>query len=121
MSTLSHVKQGLVWEGFKSASFVKPCQTKGKTEMWLILLFYVFLFNVGVRRSDVWRLGSAPVEFLYNWALTCLSLIELAKKLQCSRTLMTPQTSGVVLHSPPPSLQTSEILDNITISSINVL
>ncbi|XP_066492542.1 EF-hand calcium-binding domain-containing protein 5 [Tiliqua scincoides] len=36
----------------------------------------------GAERRDVWRFGSAPIEYLYNWTVTCLSLIELAKKLQ---------------------------------------
>ncbi|XP_077167409.1 EF-hand calcium-binding domain-containing protein 5 [Paroedura picta] len=67
----------------------------------------------GVRRIDVWKLGSTPVEYLYNWTLTCLSLIELAKKLQCSQTTIS-QSSKQLLQSPIQSRQISEISDNIS-------
>ncbi|XP_015277516.1 PREDICTED: EF-hand calcium-binding domain-containing protein 5 [Gekko japonicus] len=72
----------------------------------------------GIRRIDVWKLGSAPVEYLYNWTLTCLSLIELAKKLQCSQTRAS-HSSGLLVHSPIQSRQTFEVSEGInqTISS----
>nr|XP_056720988.1 EF-hand calcium-binding domain-containing protein 5 [Euleptes europaea] len=53
----------------------------------------------GIQRTAIWKLGSAPVEYLYNWTLTCLSLIDLAKTLRCSQT--TPsQSYGLLLLSP---------------------
>ncbi|KAF7244285.1 EF-hand calcium-binding domain-containing protein 5 [Varanus komodoensis] len=36
----------------------------------------------GTDRRAVWKFGFAPLEHLYNWTHTCLSLIELAKKLK---------------------------------------
>ncbi|XP_060114950.1 EF-hand calcium-binding domain-containing protein 5 [Heteronotia binoei] len=65
----------------------------------------------GIRRKDVWRFASAPVEYLYNWTLTCLSLIELAKKLQCSQTLAS-HSSGLLFRSSVPTSRTSEILES---------
>ncbi|XP_042298137.1 EF-hand calcium-binding domain-containing protein 5 [Sceloporus undulatus] len=69
----------------------------------------------GARRQDVWKFGSAPLEHLYNWTHTCLSLIELAKKLQhrqstahSSSVLLTPNLSR--------SLRSSQISTNRTSS-----
>ncbi|XP_073524069.1 EF-hand calcium-binding domain-containing protein 5 [Phyllobates terribilis] len=36
----------------------------------------------GIPRGAVWRHGSIPAEHLYNWAFTCLSLMELSQKMQ---------------------------------------
>ncbi|KAJ7309104.1 hypothetical protein JRQ81_008432 [Phrynocephalus forsythii] len=67
-------------------------------------------------RKAVWKFGSAPIEHLYNWTHTCLSLIELARKLQhldstapSSSVLMTPALSRSLRSSqistiPPASL-----------------
>ncbi|XP_035199024.1 EF-hand calcium-binding domain-containing protein 5 [Oxyura jamaicensis] len=36
----------------------------------------------GVPRAEVWKQGSVPAEYLYNWVHTCLSLMEMTKSLQ---------------------------------------
>ncbi|XP_075710447.1 EF-hand calcium-binding domain-containing protein 5 isoform X2 [Rhinoderma darwinii] len=36
----------------------------------------------GIPRGTVWKQGSIPAEHLYNWAFTCLSLMELSQKMQ---------------------------------------
>ncbi|XP_054857829.1 EF-hand calcium-binding domain-containing protein 5 [Eublepharis macularius] len=67
----------------------------------------------GIHRTEVWKLGSAPVEYLYNWTLICLSLIELAKKLQRSQT-MAPQSSRLLLSSQVKLRKVSESLGNVS-------
>uniref|UniRef100_K7FPB9 EF-hand calcium binding domain 5 n=1 Tax=Pelodiscus sinensis TaxID=13735 RepID=K7FPB9_PELSI len=50
-----------------------------------------------ILREEVWKHNSVPVEYLYNWALTCLTLIELTKELQHTNdsplTSLTPRPS----------------------------
>ncbi|XP_068512450.1 EF-hand calcium-binding domain-containing protein 5 [Anas acuta] len=36
----------------------------------------------GVPRAELWKQGSVPAEYLYNWVHTCLSLMEMTKSLQ---------------------------------------
>ncbi|KAM4048576.1 EF-hand calcium-binding domain-containing protein 5 [Anomaloglossus baeobatrachus] len=40
----------------------------------------------GIPRGAVWRHGSIPAEHLYNWAFTCLSLMELSQKMQSTQS-----------------------------------
>ncbi|XP_075760715.1 EF-hand calcium-binding domain-containing protein 5 isoform X4 [Pelodiscus sinensis] len=66
-----------------------------------------------ILREEVWKHNSVPVEYLYNWALTCLTLIELTKELQHTNdsplTSLTPRPSLIanksreVLLSSKPS------------------
>ncbi|XP_053131357.1 EF-hand calcium-binding domain-containing protein 5 isoform X2 [Hemicordylus capensis] len=65
----------------------------------------------GAQRRDVWKFGSAPMEYLYNWTLTCLALIELAKKLQHSQG-MKALSSSLLQSSLPPLVRSSDILAN---------
>lgn len=106
-----------MWGGSKTAIFARPCETRRKHwNKGLILLLSVFLFDVGIHRTDVWNLGSATVEYLYNWTLTCLSLIELAKKLQSSHA-MASHSSGLLRHSAVQTRQIPEISENINQST----
>ncbi|XP_030041539.1 EF-hand calcium-binding domain-containing protein 5 [Microcaecilia unicolor] len=50
----------------------------------------------GIQRGEVWKHGSIPAEYLYNWTFTCLSLMELTAQLQGAQ-----QTSLIAL--PPTS------------------
>ncbi|XP_067422145.1 EF-hand calcium-binding domain-containing protein 5 [Emydura macquarii macquarii] len=52
----------------------------------------------GIPREEVWKYGSVPAEYLYNWALTCLMLIELTKELQHT------QDTSLASLTPRPSL-----------------
>ncbi|EMP37784.1 EF-hand calcium-binding domain-containing protein 5 [Chelonia mydas] len=52
----------------------------------------------GIPREEVWKHNSVPAEYLYNWALTCLTLIELTKELQHT------QDSPLASLTPRPSL-----------------
>ncbi|KAM9117991.1 EF-hand calcium-binding domain-containing protein 5 isoform 2-T3 [Pangshura tecta] len=52
----------------------------------------------GIPREEVWKHNSVPAEYLYNWALTCLKLIELTKELQHM------QDSPLASLTPRPSL-----------------
>ncbi|XP_032056897.1 EF-hand calcium-binding domain-containing protein 5 [Aythya fuligula] len=36
----------------------------------------------GVPRAELWKQGSVPSEYLYNWVHTCLALMEMTKSLQ---------------------------------------
>nr|XP_012958485.3 EF-hand calcium-binding domain-containing protein 5 [Anas platyrhynchos] len=36
----------------------------------------------GVPRAELWKQGSVPAEYLYNWVHTCLALMEMTKSLQ---------------------------------------
>ncbi|CAM2104171.1 unnamed protein product [Caretta caretta] len=61
----------------------------------------------GIPREEVWKHNSVPAEYLYNWALTCLTLIELTKELQHT------QDSPLASLTPRPSLiayKSSEVL-----------
>ncbi|XP_073421528.1 EF-hand calcium-binding domain-containing protein 5 [Dendrobates tinctorius] len=51
----------------------------------------------GVPRGAVWRHGSIPAEHLYNWAFTCLSLMELSQKMQNT------QQSPTLVSVPAPN------------------
>ncbi|XP_070591568.1 EF-hand calcium-binding domain-containing protein 5 [Erythrolamprus reginae] len=62
----------------------------------------------GVRRKAVWRFGSAPLEYLYNWARACLSLIEIAKKLQ-HRTSTVDSVSALLTPTLSTSIRSSQI------------
>ncbi|KAH1179031.1 hypothetical protein KIL84_000362 [Mauremys mutica] len=52
----------------------------------------------GIPREEMWKHNSVPAEYLYNWALTCLTLIELTKELQHT------QDSPLASLTPRPSL-----------------
>ncbi|XP_053864163.1 EF-hand calcium-binding domain-containing protein 5 [Malaclemys terrapin pileata] len=52
----------------------------------------------GIPREEVWKHNSVPAEYLYNWALTCLSLLEVTKELQHT------QDSPLASLTPRPSL-----------------
>ncbi|XP_029142543.1 EF-hand calcium-binding domain-containing protein 5, partial [Protobothrops mucrosquamatus] len=71
----------------------------------------------GARRKAVWRFGSAPLEYLYNWTCTCLSLIEMSKKLQhhssmgsSASALWTPTLSQSIRSSQISSLRSASVL-----------
>ncbi|XP_039225644.1 EF-hand calcium-binding domain-containing protein 5 isoform X2 [Crotalus tigris] len=71
----------------------------------------------GARRKAVWRFGSAPLEYLYNWTCTCLSLIEMSKKLQhhnsmssSASALWTPTLSLSIRSSQISSLRSASVL-----------
>ncbi|XP_067166041.1 EF-hand calcium-binding domain-containing protein 5 [Apteryx mantelli] len=50
----------------------------------------------GVLRADVWKHGSLPAEYLYDWVGTCLSLITLTKSLRDSKA---PSSATVIPNS----------------------
>ncbi|KAL7986868.1 hypothetical protein Chor_005787, partial [Crotalus horridus] len=63
------------------------------------------------------RFGSAPLEYLYNWTCTCLSLIEMSKKLQhhnsmssSASALWTPTLSLSIRSSQISSLRSASVL-----------
>ncbi|XP_063147156.1 EF-hand calcium-binding domain-containing protein 5 [Candoia aspera] len=67
----------------------------------------------GTPRRAVWRFGSAPLEYLYNWTRVCLLLIEKAKKLQhhdsvagSFSALLTPSLSQSLRSSQISTIQT---------------
>ncbi|XP_061461320.1 EF-hand calcium-binding domain-containing protein 5 isoform X2 [Rhineura floridana] len=68
---------------------------------------------LGTHRKAVWKFGSAPVEYLYNWVNTCLSLIELAKKLQ-HRPSMGTSSSVLITPTLSRSIRSSQISANTT-------
>nr|XP_033777128.1 EF-hand calcium-binding domain-containing protein 5 isoform X2 [Geotrypetes seraphini] len=39
----------------------------------------------GIQRGAVWKHGSIPAEYLYNWVFTCLSLMELTAQLRATQ------------------------------------
>ncbi|KAM6463169.1 EF-hand calcium-binding domain-containing protein 5 isoform 2-T2 [Liasis olivaceus] len=70
----------------------------------------------GARRRAVWRLSSAPLEYLYDWVCVCLSLIEMAKKLQ-HHDSMTGSSSALLTPTFSQSLRSSQISTIRTTSS----
>ncbi|XP_053222515.1 EF-hand calcium-binding domain-containing protein 5 isoform X1 [Podarcis raffonei] len=65
----------------------------------------------GAHRKAVWKFRSAPMEYLYNWVNTCLSLIELAKKLQHHQSMATSSTA-LITPTLSRSLRSSQISAN---------
>ncbi|XP_067328281.1 EF-hand calcium-binding domain-containing protein 5 [Anolis sagrei] len=63
----------------------------------------------GTHRYAVWRFGSAPLEYLYNWIQACLALIEMAKKLQCQTSTALPSSSVLLTPALSRSLRSSQI------------
>ncbi|XP_063002851.1 EF-hand calcium-binding domain-containing protein 5 [Elgaria multicarinata webbii] len=62
-----------------------------------------------INRRSVWKFGSTPVEYLYNWTHTCLSLIELAEKLKHRQNIVTP-SSALLTPTLSRSLKSSHLL-----------
>ncbi|XP_033028489.1 EF-hand calcium-binding domain-containing protein 5 [Lacerta agilis] len=65
----------------------------------------------GAGRKAVWKFRSTALEYLYNWVNTCLSLIELAKKLQHRQSMATSSTA-LITPTLSRSLRSSQISAN---------
>nr|XP_008118543.1 PREDICTED: EF-hand calcium-binding domain-containing protein 5 [Anolis carolinensis]XP_008118544.1 PREDICTED: EF-hand calcium-binding domain-containing protein 5 [Anolis carolinensis]XP_016852772.1 PREDICTED: EF-hand calcium-binding domain-containing protein 5 [Anolis carolinensis] len=70
----------------------------------------------GTQRYAVWRFGSAPLEYLYNWIHACLALIEMAKKLKHQPRSAFPSSSVLLTPALSRSLRSSQISTYGTIS-----
>ncbi|XP_029469319.1 EF-hand calcium-binding domain-containing protein 5 [Rhinatrema bivittatum] len=68
----------------------------------------------GIQRGAVWRHGSIPAEYLYNWAFTCLSLMELTAQLRGT------QQEALISFLPQCELEPSSHLEEQTSSNEDV-
>ncbi|KAM4701864.1 EF-hand calcium-binding domain-containing protein 5 [Discoglossus pictus] len=83
------------WEESEEIHSWNQCKLKVNSDLIRKILFFdptaksvqvqpeiLAKYIKGFPRGEVWKHGSIPAEHLYNWAFTCLSLIELTQKMQ---------------------------------------